>query len=232
MTKTQLIFIFFEFQIFLHEAGNEYWLQYGLSPSKTNVVYIDTDTNDGTYGIEGNLKYSTKEEVSRKNSQCDTNATIESFTQCAFNELEDYECSSAIDRIGKYFNETNICNNLTLLLENNDLIYNHLVSTLYSSKSPTKCIKPCKTSAFDLSLKKKHENAKLLAKIFTKKYATPGRFLLLFKYSDFVIETKQEYLIMNKDGLLSAIGGFLGLFLGSSLVSVIEWIGQLFKKYM
>jgi len=216
----------------LHEAGNEYWIQYGLSPSKTKVVYIDTDTNDGTYGIEGNLKYSTKEKVSRNNSQCDTNATIESFTQCAFNELEDYECSSAIDRIGKYFNETNICKNLTQLLENHDLIYQHLAGTLYSPNSPTKCIKPCKTSGFEVSLKKEHENAKLLGSNYTKEYATPGRFLLLFKYSDIVIETKQEYLIMSNGGLISAIGGFLGLFLGSSLVSVIEWIGQLFKKYM
>ena len=229
MTKTQLILFF---QIFLHEAGNEYWIQYGLSPSKTKVVYIDTDTNDGTYGIEGNLKYSTKEKVSRNNSQCDTNATIESFTQCAFNELEDYECSSAIDRIGKYFNETNICKNLTQLLENYKLTCNHLASTLYSSNSPTKCIKPCKTSGFEVSLKKEHENAKLLGSNYTKEYATPGRFLLLFKYSDIVIETKQEYLIMSNGGLISAIGGFLGLFLGSSLVSVIEWIGQLFKKYM
>ena len=216
----------------MHEAGNEYWLQYSLSPSKTKVVYIDTDTNDGTYGIEGNLKYTTKEKVSRTNSQCDTNATIESFTHCAFKELEDFECSSGVDRIGKYFNETNICKNLTQLLENHDLTRNHLGSTLYSSNSPTKCIKPCKTLGFEVSLKKEHENAKLLGNIYTKKYATPGRFLLLFKYSDIVIETKQEYLIMNKDGLLSAIGGFLGLFLGSSLVSVIEWIGELFKKYM
>ena len=103
---------------------------------------------------------------------------------------------------------------------------------MYSSNSPTKCIKPCKTSGFEVSLKKEHENAKLLGNIYTKTLATPGRFLLLFKYSDIVFEAKQEYLIMNEGGLISAIGGFLGLFLGSSLVSVIEWIGQLFKKYI
>ena len=216
----------------MHEAGNEYWLQYGLSPSKSSIVYINTDSNDGTYGIEGNLKHSTEEKVSRKNSECDPNATIESFTQCAFNELEDYECSAAIDRIGKYFNETNICKNLTQLLENYELIRQYLGGILYSSNSPTKCIKPCKTSGFEVSLKKSHENAKLLGSTYTKKLAIPGRFLLLFKYSDIVFETKQEYLIMNEDGLISAIGGFLGLFLGSSLVSVIEWIGQLIKKYM
>ena len=216
----------------MHEAGNEYWLQYGLSPSKNSIVYINTDTNDGTYGIEGTLKYSTEEHVSRKSSECDPITTIESFTQCAFNELQEYECSSAIYRIGKYFNETNICKNLTQLLENYELIRNHLGSTLYSPKSSTKCIKPCKTSGFDVSLKKEHENGKILGNIYTKKFATPGRFILLFKYNDIVIETKQEYFVMNEDGLISAVGGFLGLFLGSSLVSIIEWIGQLFKKCM
>ena len=60
--------------------------------------------------------------------------------------------------------------------------------------------------------------------------ATPGIFLLNFKYDEFVIETKKEHLIMNEEGLVAAVGGFLGLFLGSSLVSLIEWIGQLFKK--
>ena len=53
-----------------------------------------------------------------------------------------------------------------------------------------------------------------------------------FKYEEFVITTKEEYFVMNEDGLVSAVGGFLGLFLGSSCVSVIEWIVQFFKKCM
>ena len=85
----------------MHEAGNEYWLQYDLSPSKSSVVYIDTSTNDGTYIIDGTLKYSTEEKIPRKDFTCDPNANIDSFTQCAFNELQDFECSSAIVKIGK-----------------------------------------------------------------------------------------------------------------------------------
>ena len=57
-----------------------------------------------------------------------------------------------------------------------------------------------------------------------------GMFLLNFRYSEFVTETKIEYFVMNQDGLISAVGGFLGLFLGYSLVSAIEGIGHLFKK--
>ena len=212
----------------MHEAGNEYWLQYDLSPSKSSVVYIDTGTNDGTYVIDGTLKYSTEEKIPRKDFTCDPNATIESFTQCAFNELQDFECSSAIVRIGKYFNETNICKNLTKLHENHKLHKEHLGTILYSSRNPSKCIRPCKTSSFDVSLRKRHENGKLL---MTSQYQQllAGKFFLNFKSADFTIETKNEYFVMNQDGLISAVGGFLGLFLGSSLVSVVEWIGQLFK---
>ena len=60
--------------------------------------------------------------------------------------------------------------------------------------------------------------------------ALNGKFLLNFIYDDFVIENRKEYFVMNEDGLVSPVGGFLGLFLGSSLVSVIEWFSQLFKK--
>ena len=212
----------------MHEAGNEYWLQYDLSPSKSSVVYIDTSTHDGTYIIDGTLKYRTEEKIPRKDFTCDPNATIDSFTQCAFNELQDFECSSAIDRIGKYFNETNICKNLTKLHENHNLHKVHLATILYSSRNPSKCIRPCKTSSFDVSLRKRHENAKLLATRQNQQLVA-GKFFLKFKSADFTIETKNEYFVINQDGLISAVGGFLGLFLGSSLVSVIEWIGQLFK---
>ena len=217
----------------MHESGSEYWLQYGLFPSKKSVVYIDTNTNDGTYAIEGTLKYITEEKVPRKNFKCDPDATIESYTQCAFNELQDYECSSAINKIGKYFNETNICKNHTQLLDNYYLIggtRGHLTHTLFSPLSPTKCVRPCKTSGFDVSLKKDHENTKVMGRPRLRNLVKDGMFLLNFRYGEFLIENKKEYFVMNEDGLISAVGGFLGLFLGSSLVSVIEWIGQLFKK--
>ena len=60
---------FIRFQIFLHEAGLEYWIQYGLNPSKKEVVYISTDTKDGTFGIQGKLKYHSAV-TAQNNSKC------------------------------------------------------------------------------------------------------------------------------------------------------------------
>ena len=214
----------------MHEAGDEYWLQYGLNPSKIRTIYIDTSTNDGTSAMEGILRKHVEDKTPRKNFKCDPNATIESFTRCAFNEIEDYECAPAINKIGCYFNKTNICKTLDELNKNQHLIYSQLSKTLYAQHSNSSCIKPCKTASFEVSLQKRHDNSKLLGNGRVKKYQTPGKFLLNFRYNDIVIENKKEYFVMNEDGLVSAVGGFLGLFLGSSLVSVIEWFSQLFKK--
>ena len=176
------------------------------------------------------MKYSDKQKVPRKEFSCNPNATIESYTNCSFNELKEYDCDVAINRIDTYFNETNTCKNYTQMEENWKLIYKQLGDTLYNATSPTKCIKPCTTTSFEVSLKKSHENDKLLSSKYIKMLATPGKFLLNFKYDEFVMEHKKEYFVMDMDGLVSNIGGFLGLFLGSSCVSIIEWIGHQIKK--
>jgi hypothetical protein len=215
----------------LHESGDEYWLQYGFNPSKKSVVYIDTKNNKGMYGMDGELKYVIHGKIPRKNYKCDPDATMESFTKCAFNEIDESECASAINRIGKYLNETSICKNIIQLTDNYESTSVQLASILYSNNnSLANCIRPCKTTSFEVSMKKDHENGKLLGS--DKLKTLNGKFLLNFIYDDFVIENKKEYFVMNEDGLISAVGGFLGLFLGSSLVSVIEWISQLFKKCM
>ena len=150
----------------MHEAGDEYWLQYGLNPSQIRTIYIDTSTNDGTSAMEGILQKHVEDKTPRKNFKCDPNATIESFTHCAFNEIEDYECTPAINKIGSYFNETNICKTLDELNKNQHLIHSQLSKTLYSQSSNSSCIKPCKTASFEVSLQKKHYNGKLAQLIY------------------------------------------------------------------
>ena len=147
----------------MHESGNEYWLQYGFNPSKKTVVYIDTKTSKGIYGMDGTLKYVVDDKVPRKNYKCDPDATMESFTKCAFNEIDESECSSAINGIGKYLNETSICKNITQLTDKHKSTSIQLSKILYSNNnSLANCIRPCKTVSFEVSLKKSHNNDKLL----------------------------------------------------------------------
>jgi hypothetical protein len=90
-----------------------------------------------------------------------------------------------------------------------------------------KCVKPCKTTSFDVSLEKMHQNSK---KFDSYSNEDTTIFYLNLNYDEFIIETKQEYFIIDEAGLISTVGGFLGLFLGSSCISIIEWIGNHAKK--
>ena len=90
-----------------------------------------------------------------------------------------------------------------------------------------KCVKPCKTTSFDVSLETMHQNSKKFDSYSSK---VNDIFYLNLGYDEFIIETKQEYFIMDEAGLISTVGGFLGLFLGSSCISIIEWIGNHAKK--
>ena len=53
---------------------------------------------------------------------------------------------------------------------------------------------------------------------------------LWFMYDEFLINTKQEYLVVDSELMMSGIGGFLGLFLGSSCLSIAQWIISHFKN--
>ena len=67
------------------------------------------------------MKYKVEDSLTRKNYVCDANATIESFTQCAFDELIVSGCTSSINKIGGLFNETNICKNVKEIFDKTNL---------------------------------------------------------------------------------------------------------------
>ena len=72
-------------QIYLHEEGSEYWLQFFLFPSDVTITEIDT-VGKIAYTI-AKLKYLVDEKINRKQYRCDPTATMKSFTKCAFQEL-------------------------------------------------------------------------------------------------------------------------------------------------
>ena len=192
-------------------------------------MYIDTNTNDGISGSKVTLKYKVEENVPRKNYVCNPKGSMRLYTQCAFDKLVINGCTKSINKIGGSFNETNICRNVSELLEKQTSEHNQLKDILYPEENDTiKCVKPCKTTSFDVTFEKMHKNIQK----FNKRGPNKDVFYLKLYYNEFVIETKQEYFLMDLAGLMSTVGGFLGLFLGSSCVSIIDWIGNHFKKCM
>ena len=130
-------------------------------------------------------------------------------------------------QVGKKFNETNICNTTKIfeaMKRSEELI---LRKILYNQTS-TKCIKPCHTSSYEISLRKVHKNAVFLSG--QRELITNDKYGLVFIYEEFMVQTREEYLVMDEDTLVSTIGGFLGLFLGWSCLSIGEWICQSVKN--
>ena len=51
-------------------------------------------------------------------------------------------------------------------------------------------------------------------------------------YNDFIMDISKEYFVMSPGALISTIGGFLGLFLGFSCLSVTFWTSNYTGKCM
>ena len=94
------------------------------------VFNLDTSSNNDIYRIDVSMKYMSRQSINRKIFNCDPKATIMSFTDCAFKNLN-YVCSVAIDNIGSLFNETKICKNQSLFHDIIESTYNQLSDFLY-----------------------------------------------------------------------------------------------------
>ena len=123
-------------------------------------------------------------------------------------------CSPIIDKIGTRLNPSNICSNYTTFSEKTRAMNNQLKQILKNTSSTT-CIIPCRTITYGVSFRKMNKNARLLK---GQKYFSFVSFGLY--YNDFIMDISKEYFVMSPGALISTIGGFLGLFLGFSCLSV------------
>ena len=67
-----------------------------------------------------------------------------------------------------------------------------------------------------------HQNSR---KLTPYQIANASQFVgITVRYDSFLVQEHQEYFILDGNGLVSSIGGFLGLFLGCSTLSIAQWI--------
>ena len=135
-------------------------------------------------------------------------------------------CSPIIDKIGARLNLSNICSNYTIFSEKTKAMNKQLKQILKNTSS-TRCIIPCRTISYGASFRKMDKNARLLK---GQKYYSFVSFGL--GYNDFIMEISKEYFVMSPGALISTIGGFLGLFLGFSCLSVTFWTSNHTGKCM
>lgn len=130
--------------------------------------------------------------------------------------------------LGKALNQTNLCKNAKEFNAANKMTNRYLKGILSQNESNSTCLRPCKTVSYSASIRKMGHNSKTLSssKNTIRNWVSFG-----LAYKDFEVTTNHEYYVMSTEALVSNIGGFLGLFLGFSCLSIIDWILNNCKKY-
>ena len=130
--------------------------------------------------------------------------------------------------LGQWFNQTNLCKNTTKFVENNKLTNDYLRNALSQNESNTSCLRPCTTVSYEATFRKMSHNSRTLSSRTNEIRDWIGFGLF---YENFHVTTNHEYYVTNTEALISNIGGFLGLFLGFSCLSIINWILDNVKEY-
>ena len=215
------------FQISLHEAGAEMWLQSDLKPSK--ITSFDIDGNkldkDKVAYIEIDLTMNKITNQNRGEYRCDPDQSLQSFTQCSFDILNKIfkaeNCSAMILKLNTTLEESNICQDKDSFQRmkklESDIMEKIFVQTKYET-----CLKPCKKIEYVGSMNMAHQNSR---KLMPHQVPNASQYVGVWvQYDSFIVQEQQEYFILDGNGMVSSIGGFLGIFLGFSTLSIAEWI--------
>ena len=210
------------------------WLQSNLKPSK--ITSFDVDGNkleeENIALIYFDLAMSKITNQNRRDYRCDPKQSLKTFTECSFNILSkivqanNYSCSAMILKVNATLEESNICQDKDTFTEmiqfENDIMEQILVQE--KAEKFEGCLKPCKKIEYVGSMTKVNQNARKLSSHQVDVNAASQYVGVWVKYDSFKVQEHQEYFILDKGGLVSSIGGFLGIFLGFSTLSIAEWI--------
>ena len=111
-----------------------------------------------------------------------------------------------------------------------NLVYELYTNTSNPSSLSCNCTIPCNLTTFSSSLWKAHKNAYA---IFDPGYGLQNEnFSFLQLGSNGKNQIGTEYIFMNINGPLSAIGGNLGMFLGFSVFSIYQMISNKLRSLL
>ena len=207
-----------DFDIFLHEKG-QFW------PRKDMMSFGQPDSIQLEKGKELQIVFSVKEitKFNSKEKPCIIDNEEYSFTRC----LQDFavrksNCSISIMKTGQ---DNDVCS--VKAFEN----YFSLLTKLKSDqirkiKKESGCYSKCKVRIFSYHTKENSisNSTKWMSEVFIQPKSSEVEYL-------------EEYYNFDLQDLISSIGGYVGLFLGWSVLSLVEIFGGLLffinvKKYM
>ena len=221
------------YQVYLHEEGWEILIQFDLDLTD-KIISLDVakESKEGYKSFY--LQYSTKtlSKVETTKHKCDETIQVIDFKKCLLDEirmdsnwrpyfgpnsnLSDLEIKEPKDIVKSYFRTRN------------------LMYELYkkaSNPSSETCTIPCNLTTFTSTIWKGHQNAFALFG-YSGYDLQNENFSILMLGSDGKTQIGTEYIYMNINGLLSAIGGNLGMFLGFSVFSIYQIISKKLRSLL
>ena len=220
------------YQVYLHEEGWEILIQFDLDLTD-KIVFLDIakESKEGyeTYYLQYSTTTSTK--VQTKKHKCDETIRMIKLKNCLVGELKknvadsiwrpnpnisDFDVKEPEKVVERYFQTRNLL---------------HQLYTNSSNPSSEKCTIPCNLTTFTSTIWKGHKNAFALFD-YSENDMQYENFFRLILGSDGKTQIATEYIFMNINGLLSAIGGNLGMFLGFSVFSIYQMISNKLRSLL
>ena len=212
-----------DYNYYMHETFENEWLLMNVYPYEVKIYQMNSKNNDG---IGGASIQNSKEIVMKLegNDGCDTR-TLEELVECWKDQLAlslekaSIKCKVSALRFTRFdASYLNDCDTKEDALEVEGLIYRVAQENLDKDV----CGKICQRVKFHHNLALYSQN--VLSKEI-KQYGE-GYFIIWSYYSSLNVREKVETYLFDFDAVVVAIGGNLGLFLGFSLLSIIETIAK------
>ena len=196
------------YYVYLHEKG-QFWPIANLEMiGQSERIRI----NPGQ-AIGGDFKVKEKRYIYKKSRPCNEDSSY-SFIQC----LKEFIQESVGCEIWIWDDDTNVkypsCTNITDFMAYKNIMRWISASKLSDLIEKTKCFPKCKIREF-IFTKNSEEKISLVANW----HAEFQLGVKLSSYEDF-----EEYFVFGFQDFITSVGSFLGLFLGWSLLAIIDWI--------
>lgn len=145
--------------------------------------------------------------------------------------IKEFNCVPIYVKQHGLYEDIKVC---SILIES--LIEDHLAALASMETLCTHCKPSCKNSEFQVEMVNYGHSSDELKKYFnesTQSYDYLSRISIMnIYYKDMIVEVQNEEFEFSFLDLITSIGGYIGLFLGGSIVSIIEIIGFIISLIM
>ena len=123
-------------------------------------------------------------------------------------------------KVNKTLEDSRICQDMTEFTDMKGKERDFLELILVNVRHE-ECLRPCEKIEYTGGMTMAHENSR---KLMSWAPDTSQYVGIWVQYDDFIVQEHQEFFVLDESGLVASIGGFMGIFLGLSTLSIAEWI--------